>query len=184
MSERVVCMKRKRWLLLYLLLIVFLLMVSTAAAENESDEGNSAEGISDSSADTDSGGNVVEPAETPTPTPSKKDELYLHFLDEKDEVSEKGRGVLEKIRNWLNVKEEDLEKLPGWIRTGYTTFLICGVCLIPLCWVFGIFLAKSHKDNRKWVKRGYFGFCFIIPLVITLLLIGMPSLYIFFNRGL
>lgn len=118
-----------------------------------------------------------------TPTPSgisKKDQLYMDFLLEKDKVEEETGTILGKIRAWLNVREEDLEKLPGWLRTGYSTMLVCGACLIPLSVAFGIILAKSHKENRKWVKRGYFGFGIVVPLFITAFLIGLPCLYVFF----
>ena len=156
------------------LLLLTMMCVTSAAAEGEDGE----------PAETSESAGAPETEPTATPTPSKKDELYLHFLEEKDEATEKASGILNKIRNWLNVREEDLDKLPGWIKTGYTTFLVCGACLIPLSVIFGIFLMKAHKDNRKWVKRGKYGFCVLVPLVITFLLIAMPSLYIFFNRGL
>lgn len=158
-------MKKRRWHLLLCVMLLLVLSVSVAAADGEDPPASAS-------------------TEDPTPTPDKKDELYLHFLEEKDAATEKANGLLDKIRNWLSIREEDIDKLPGWLKTGYTTFLVCGVCLIPISLIFGIFLAKSHKDNRKWVKRGYFGFCFAVPLVITFLLIAMPSLYLFFNRGL
>lgn len=125
---------------------------------------------------------VPEPTPEPTPTPKKsnQDKRYLDFLMEKDDVEEQTDKAMGKVRAFFNIREEDLERLPRWLRTGYSTFLICGACLIPLCWVFGILLAKSHPENRKWVKRGYFGFCLVIPLVITAVLIGMPCLYVFF----
>lgn len=163
--------KRILFLLLCLLLLTALCVTAAAAYEEGGEPSETTEA-------------TPEPTETPTPTPSKKDELYLHFLEEKDEATEKASGILNKIQSWLNVREEDLDKLPGWIKTGYTTFLVCGACMIPLSVIFGIFLMKAHKDNRKWVKRGKYGFCVLVPLVITFLLIAMPSLYLFFNRGL
>jgi len=117
-----------------------------------------------------------EPSPTSTPEPSKRDRIYVDFLMEKDEVENDAKTVFDKIRNWLNIREEDIEKLPQWLQTGYPVFLVVGVCLIPLSLVFGIILAKSHKENRKWVKRGYVGFCIVIPAVITVLLLGIPAL--------
>lgn len=180
-------MKRRFWIV-FMLLFVLLLSVSVAAAEDEGEPADTTEETADAP-DTEPTEETTEtPTEAPTPTPSKEDDFYLHFLQEKDEVTEKSKdtmnGILDKIRNFIEVNEADIEKLPGWIRTGYTTFLVCGVCLIPISVIFGIFLYKSHKDNRKWAKRGILGFCVVVPLVITFLLIGIPGMYIFFNRGL
>ena len=181
-------MKRRFWIV-FLLLFVLLLSVSVAAAEDEGEPADTTEETADAPTDTGPTEETTEtPTEAPTPTPSKEDDFYLHFLQEKDEVAEKSKdtmnGILDKIRNFIEVNEADIEKLPGWLRTGYTTFLVCGVCLIPISVIFGIFLYKSHKDNRKWAKRGILGFCVVVPLVITFLLIGIPGMYIFFNRGL
>ena len=120
---------------------------------------------------------------TPSPEPSRRDRIYVDFLMEKDEIENDAKTVIGKIRKALNIREEDVEKLPGWLRTGYSTFLVVGTCLIPLSVIFGIVLAKSHKENRKWVKRGYFGFCLAVPAVITLILIGLPCLCLFLAKS-
>ena len=124
-----------------------------------------------------------EPTLTPSPEPSKRDRIYVDFLMEKDDIENNEKTVFGKIRKWMNIREEDIEKLPRWLRTGYPVFLVVGVCLIPLSLVFGIILAKSHKENRKWVKRGYIGFCIVIPAVITALLLGIPALCLFLSKA-
>ena len=123
------------------------------------------------------------PTPTPSPEPSKRDRIYVDFLMEKDDIENNAKTVFGKIRKWMNIREEDIEKLPRWLRTGYPVFLVVGVCLIPLSLVFGIILAKSHKENRKWVKRGYIGFCIVIPAVITALLLGIPALCLFLSKA-
>lgn len=124
-----------------------------------------------------------EPTLTPSPEPSKRDRIYVDFLMEKDDIENNAKTVFGKIRKWMNIREEDIEKLPRWLRTGYPVFLVVSVCLIPLSLVFGIILAKSHKENRKWVKRGYIGFCIVIPAVITALLLGIPALCLFLSKA-
>lgn len=123
-------------------------------------------------------------AETPTPTPmSRADRVYLDFLMEKDKVEEDTEHLFGRIRSWIFVREADLQKLPGWLRNTWAAVMVCGVCLIPLSVALGILLAKSHKENRKWVRRGYWGFCFAVPLMITALLLLLPSMFVFFSNA-